>query len=54
MNPSLSKSTPRPIISGEKGTPFSQEFVQLTKQEYIQLKWDRHYWRRQHDRALAA
>ena len=53
MNPSLSQSTPRPIISGEKGTPFSQEFVQLTKQEYIQLKWDSRYWRRQHDRAIA-
>jgi len=53
MNPSLSQSTPRPIISGEKGTPFSQEMVQLTKQEYIQLKWDSRYWRRQHDRAVA-
>jgi transposase len=53
MNPSLSKSTSRPIISGEKGTPFSQEIVQLTKQEFIQLKWDSRYWRRQHDRAIA-
>ena len=53
MNPSLSQPTPRPILSGKKGTPFSQEIVQLTKQEYIQLKWDSRYWRRQHDRAIA-
>ena len=39
--------------SGKDGTPFSQTMVQLTKQAYIQLKWDSRYWRRQHDRALA-
>ena len=27
--------------------------VQLTKQAYIQLRWDSRYWHRQHDRSLA-
>lgn len=39
--------------SGKNETPFAQAIVQLSKQEYIQLKWDSRYWRRQHDRALA-
>ena len=39
--------------SGKNGTPFSQTMVQLSKQAYIQLKWDSRYWRRQHDRAIA-
>ena len=39
--------------SGKNGTPFSQTMVQLSKQEYIQIKWDSRYWRRQHDRAIA-
>src|SRR5215468_9922843 len=30
-------------------TPFSQQTVVLTKQAYIQLKWEAHYWRRQHE-----
>lgn len=41
------------LESGKNGTPFSQAMVQLSKQEYIQLKWDSRYWRRQHDRAIA-
>lgn len=39
--------------SGQNETPFAQAIVQLSKQEYIQLKWDSRYWRRHHDRALA-
>lgn len=53
MNPSLSSSIGQPVASGKKGAPFSQAIVQLTKQAYIQLKWDSRYWRRQHDRAIA-
>jgi len=53
MNPSLSSSTPQPEVSGQAGTPFSQAIVQLTKQQYIQLKWESRYWRRQHARAVA-
>jgi transposase len=33
-------------------TPFSQQTVVLTKQTYIQLKWEAHYWRRQHERLV--
>src|SRR3989442_10557763 len=33
-------------------TPFSQQTVVLTKQAYIQLKWEAHYWRRQHERLV--
>jgi len=39
--------------SGKNGTHFSQTRVQLTKQAYIQIKWDSRYWLRQHDRAIA-
>jgi len=52
MNASQNSSIDQPE-SGKNGTPFSQTMVQLTKQEYIQLKWDSRYWRRQHDRAIA-
>ena len=33
-------------------TPFSQQTVVLTKQAYIQLKWEAHYWRAQHARLV--
>jgi len=52
MNPFQNSSIDQ-SESGKNGTPFSQTMVQLTKQEYIQLKWDSRYWRRQHDRAIA-
>src|SRR5512146_2894645 len=29
-------------------TPFSQQTVVLTKQDYIALKWEANYWRAQH------
>jgi transposase len=51
MNPFQNSSTDQ-SESGKNGTPFSQTMVQLTKQAYIQLKWDSRYWRRQHDRAI--
>src|SRR5438874_13255204 len=31
-------------------TPFSQQPVVLTKQAYIELKWEANYWRAQHER----
>ena len=52
MNASQNSSIDQPE-SGKNGTPFSDTMVQLTKQAYIQLKWDSRYWRRQHDRAIA-
>ena len=33
-------------------TPFSQHTVVLTKQAYIALKWEAHYWRAQHARLV--
>jgi transposase len=53
MNPSPIISPHQSAAFGKEGTPFSQTMVSLTKQEYIQLKWDGRYWRRQHDRAVA-
>src|SRR2546427_4284637 len=38
--------------NGNDVTPFSQQTVVLTKQAYIQLKWEAHYWRRQHERLV--
>jgi transposase len=52
MSPSPSSPTHQSAASGKEGTPFSQAIVSLTKQEYIQLKWDGRYWKRQHDRAV--
>src|SRR6266571_9364135 len=33
-------------------TPFSQQTVVLTKQAYIELKWEANYWRAQHARLV--
>ena len=51
MNAPQNSSIDQPE-SVKNRTPFSQALVQLTKQEYIQLKWDSRYWRRQHDRSI--
>jgi transposase len=46
-------STSEPAPGHEGGaTPFSQQTVVLTKQAYIQLTWEAHYWRRQHERLV--
>src|SRR2546426_9635117 len=39
-------------VSGETTTPFSQQSVVLTKQDYIALKWEANYWRAQHPRLV--
>src|SRR5438876_3618212 len=39
-------------VSGETTTPFSQQSVVLTKQDYIALKWEANYWRAQHARLV--
>jgi transposase len=39
-------------VSGDKTTPFSQQTVVLTKQDYIALKWEANYWRAQHARLV--
>jgi transposase len=38
---------------GASGSPFAQVMVTITKQEYIQLKWDAQYWQMSHQRAVA-
>jgi hypothetical protein len=42
------------LAPGHEGsaTPFSQQTIVLTKQAYIQLKWEAYYWRRQHERLV--
>ena len=52
MNPSLESTIQLPLASGETGTPFSHDIIQLTKQAAIQLKWEAGYWKAQHDRLL--
>jgi transposase len=39
-------------VNGKSVTPFSQQTVVLTKQAYIELKWQANYWRAQHERLL--
>jgi transposase len=38
--------------NGTSVTPFSQQTVVLTKQAYIELKWEANYWRAQHARLV--
>ncbi|MFQ5858496.1 MAG: transposase [Anaerolineae bacterium] len=38
--------------NGTNATPFSQQTVVLTKQAYIELKWEANYWRAQHARLV--
>ena len=52
MNPLPIIPPHQPAVFRKEGTPFSKAIVSLTKQEYIQLKWDGRYWKRQHDRAV--
>lgn len=52
ISPSPSSSTYQPD-SGTKETPFAQTIIQLTKQQYIQLKWNSRYWQRQRERVIA-
>lgn len=39
-------------VTGNGATPFSQHTVVLTKQAYIEIKWQAKYWRAQHERSL--
>ena len=39
-------------VNGKNATPFSQQTVVLTKQDYIALKWEANYWRAQHARLV--
>jgi transposase len=33
-------------------SPFAQVMVSISQQEYVQLKWDAHYWQMSHQRAV--
>ena len=51
----MESTQPQPIstsacapVNGKSATPFSQQIVVLTKQDYIRLKWEANYWRTQH------
>src|SRR5712691_8036593 len=54
------KQTQPPLISTSALTPdnatntppFSQQTVVLTKQAYIEIKWEANYWRAQHARLV--
>jgi transposase len=55
----MEKTQPQPIstaastpVRGQSATPFSQQTVMLTKQDYIALKWQANYWRSQHEQSL--
>src|SRR5919197_6410141 len=50
--PQLISTTAYAPMSGEKTTPFSQQTVVLTKQDYIAIKWEANYWRAQHARLV--
>ena len=38
--------------TGMNEAPFAKTYVSLTKQEYIQLKWNTRFYKRQHERAI--
>src|SRR2546429_7559185 len=38
-------------VNDKSATPFSQQTMVLTKQDYIELKWEANYWRGQKPRA---
>ncbi len=44
-------ATATPLIVSQEiaTTPFSQNIVQLTQAEHIELKWQGNYWKRQHE-----
>jgi hypothetical protein len=39
-------------MRGDKATPCSHQTVVLTKQDYIALQWEAHYWRAPHARLV--
>ena len=39
-------------VNGKGATPFAQQTVVLTKQAYIELLWQAHYWRAQYQQLV--
>ncbi len=50
--PQLISTSELAPVNGDAATPFSQQTVVLTKQDYIELKWKAHYWESQYERLL--
>lgn len=42
-----------PVVYTGGASPFEQQRVELSKREFIELKWEANYWQAQHRRALA-
>src|SRR5262245_63949869 len=54
MESSLSQVAPSELapFNGKGATPFAQQTVILTKQAYIELTWQAHYWRAQYEQLV--
>ena len=50
--PHVNAISDRATGNSNDATPFSQQSVVLTKQAYVELTWQAHYWQAQHARAL--
>ena len=48
--PTPAPSRARVCIDNEQASPFSQQWVTITRQEHIDLKWRASYWEAQHAR----
>ena len=51
--PDLTTMTLPPLAAKTAATPFSQEWVTLTKQAHLQLVSEAHYWKSAHERGVA-
>ena len=52
-HPTPESSTPEACLIGELESPFAQEWVTISKQEYIERRSQASYWQVQHGRAKA-
>ena len=50
--PQLISTSELAPVHSNGATPFSQQTMVLTKQAYIELKWQANYWRAQHERLV--
>src|ERR671924_414554 len=50
--PHVISTSERALVNGNSATPFSQQTVVLTKQAYIELTWQAHYWRAQYEQLV--
>jgi transposase len=50
--PSVRATSELALVTGKESTPFSQQSVVLTKQAYIELTWQAHYWRAQYEQVV--